>query len=167
MRNFVSHDRLLSVLSYDAESGNFTWRGKPSLRARDMTGELAGGLAQGYVLISIDGVRYKAHRLAWLYVTGEWPPHEIDHINGKRGDNRFDNLRPATHAKNLRNQKRRTDNSSGFKGVYWNTAARKWCSQIRVSGKNHCLGYFDSKEVAYAANCKAAAHMHGEFARTS
>lgn len=91
----------------------------------------------------------------------------VDHIDGDGLNNRRENLRPATSSQNNRNAKRRSDNTSGFKGVTWRRRERKWAAQIRVDGKNMYLGHFDSPEAAHAAYCKASAELHGEFGRTA
>jgi len=107
---------------------------------------------------------YKAHRLAWLYVHGEWPPEQLDHINGQRDDNRVENLRSATRAENAGNSKRRADNTSGFKGVYWNAQRSKWQAKIRRGQLEKHLGLFVCKEDAAEAYRRAAADVFGEFA---
>src|SRR5690349_20811660 len=117
----LTPDKVRQVLSYDAITGQFTWRVSKGLRVRagGNAGFVAQGANTGYVIIGIDGRQYRAHRLAWFYVTGEWPPDEIDHINGNRADNRWANLRPATVAENQRNRAKSKRNTSGYKGVYW------------------------------------------------
>ena len=96
-------ERLRELLSYDPATGKFLWRvGRQCMRA----GAVAGATeVQGYRVIKIDGKIYKAHRLAWLYVTGEWPPEEIDHKNTDPQDNVWSNLRLATHSQNQANAK--------------------------------------------------------------
>lgn len=89
---------------------------------------------------------------------------QVDHINGNGLDNRRDNLRLATYIENNRNAKRRIDNASGYKGVYWKEKNKKWCAQIRVNKKQIYLGLFDTKEQAYEAYCQAADKYFGEFA---
>lgn len=108
-----------------------------------------------------------AHRLAWLYVYGEWPDAEIDHINGNTGDNRISNLRPATRAQNGANRGRQTNNASGVKGVCWHAQSGKWRAMIRISGKSRHLGLFNDIGAAAAAYARATVNRNGEFARTA
>jgi hypothetical protein len=160
----LTADRLREVLAYDAATGIFTR--KTSTGRRWKAGLVAGTVARSrYVVIQVDGVLYQAHRLAWLYVHGEWPPEIIDHINGDRTDNRLENLRCATNALNKANSRLRRDNSSGFKGVY--AAGRWWRAQIRVNGHILHIGRFASKEAAHAAYMSEARKHFGEFARAA
>lgn len=92
---------------------------------------------------------------------------DTDHINMDRLDNRSANLRHATRAENLRNVPARSCNTSGFKGVSWNVATKKWQAHIRFDGKQHSLGHHLTPEDAFAAYCNAAKQMHGEFARAA
>jgi hypothetical protein len=105
-----------------------------------------------------------AHRVAWLIMTDEWPTHEVDHRLGKRGDNRWSELRHADNQQQAQNAKLRKDNTSGFKGVSWFQG--KWGSHIRHEGKLIHLGYFDTAPEAGAAYAEAAIRLYGEFART-
>src|ERR1700719_1662744 len=107
----IDDDRLRELLSYDPETGVFRWlvRKRQNVKAGDVAGSFDGC---GYCKISIDRRAYKAHRLAWLYMTGEWPPAEIDHINMNRADNRFANLRLATRHQNMANQRLYANNKA-------------------------------------------------------
>ena len=155
----LTQQRLKELLVYDPETGVFTWRKDRADNAR--RGAIAGSpKSDGYMRLCIDGRRYRAHRIAWLYVTGKWPTKEIDHINGDGLDNRWANLREATRSQNMCNTALRADNKSGFKGVSWVTARRKWHAQI--AGKS--LGHFDNLEAAARAYRKAATERFGEFA---
>lgn len=161
-RERIDARRLREVLSYDPETGEFFWLvGIKGVCA----GDRAGGLSRsrGYWRIQLDGQRHTAHRLAWLYMTGEWPRDQIDHINGIRTDNRFANLREATNAQNGANSSKRENTTSKYKGV--DRRGKRWRAQIRSGGKKYCLGMFDTPEEAYAAYCAAARKFHGEFAR--
>lgn len=111
---------------------------------------------------------YQAHRLAWLLHYGEWPKGVVDHKDGDPGNNRIENLRDCTHAQNIANQRRRTDNKSGVKGVYWDASRKKWHAQIVKevgTSKSRSLGRFNTIEEAAAAYAKAANDMYAEFAR--
>lgn len=138
----LSQCELNDALIYDIDSGVFYWKGK----VLDMTeGSRAGTKTKkGYIRIKIKGRDYLAHRLAWLYVNGEMPLKQIDHINNKRDDNRILNLRCATSNENARNALMRSDNTSGVKGVYFDKTRRKWKARVGVDGENKHVGYFDS-----------------------
>lgn len=134
-------DRLKSLLSYNEVSGEFSWIKVTSNRVK--VGAVAGCQdALGYIVIRIDGKLYRGHRLAWLYCYGEWPEHEIDHINQDKSDNRPSNLRSATKKQNAENVGVRANNRSGHTGVSWSTAAMKWKAQIRHNQKTIHLGVF-------------------------
>lgn len=159
----ISAEEARQLLSYNPETGTFTWR--VGRRGTARVGSVAGRPnGRGYFRIRIYGRRYCAHRLAWLLTHEVWPENQIDHINGRRDDNRLCNLRLATRSENTRNAKRRSDNTSGFKGVGFHKAQGKWRARIKIDGRRKDLGRFDTPEEAHAAYCKAAAELHGEFA---
>jgi hypothetical protein len=159
-RNALSALRLRELLSYDAESGEFRWRNPAGRWGRIASGSIAGGTSKttGYQQIAVDGIPYKAHRLAWLYMTGDWPPNEIDHINRVRDDNRFANLRAATLQENLSNKEVYKSNTSGFPGVTWHSRICMWQARLGVARSRKHLGYFDSPEKAASAYASAKAH---------
>jgi hypothetical protein len=127
---------------------------------------LPGGLTpKGYWKIGVDGHRYHAHCLAWLYMTGEWCELDIDHRNGDRADNRWSNLREATRTQNNGNGKRPRNNSTGFKGVHFFKQTGRYQAGITVDGRRQHLGYFSDPEDAHAAYLNAAEKYFGEFAR--
>ena len=159
----LTQERLKQVLYYDNKTGEFTWRENSS---KSMSNKAAGFLNdQGYILIGIGNDKYRAHRLAWLYVYGEWPQNDLDHINGIKTDNFITNLREATDSQNLSNSKKPKTNKSGFKGVSWHSNAKKWQSHIRVNGKSIYLGLFQTPEKAHQAYRTAARKYKGDFAR--
>lgn len=161
----VTPARLRSVLNYDLETGVWTWQS--TLSARRVAGSAAGTTNdQGYRIISVDGRDYRAHRLAWLYVTGAWPTEQIDHINGIRGDNRWCNLRAATEQQNKANTRVSKSSRSGVKGVFWSERRRKWFAKINPDRKQVHLGYFDRIEDAAAAYAAGARRFYGEFAKS-
>lgn len=160
----INVERLKIILSYDQETGIFIWRVKTSSRA--CVGYVAGHLTNcGYRSIKIDGRHILAHRLAWLYMTGEWPTDDIDHINLDRTDNRWINLRSATRSQNKANAAAPVCNTSGFKGASWHKSTKKWRATIKVAGKPQHLGSFSSAEEAHTAYCGAAKKSFGNFAR--
>lgn len=162
-RNQVTVERLRELLHYDPDSGEWTWLVSPSQNIP--AGSRAGADCDGYRIIRITPSRYKAHRLAWLYMTGQWPVGEVDHRDLDKGNNRWGNLRVATHGQNIANTPLGCRNKSGFKGVSWYKTTNRWVAQITSKNKRTTLGYFRKAEDAHAAYCDAAKRMHGEFAR--
>lgn len=155
---------VLSMLSYDPTTGEFTWKG--FRKNGKGNGASAGTLHRsGYMLISVDRVKFPSHRLAWLFHTGEWPKDHIDHVNMKKSDNRICNLREATNSQNGFNSQMPESNTSGFKGVSWYARAKKYRAQITAYGKRHYLGLFQDPALAYEAYKSASAKLHGEFSR--
>jgi len=155
---------LQQLLEYDSMTGSFHW--KDNRGKKGCIGKSAGFFHKGYTSIHINGKDYKAHRLAWLMCTGKDPADkQIDHINGNKNDNRFANLRPATNSQNACNRTVSSRNTSGFKGVSFSGKKQAWKADIRINGATQHLGYFPTAELAHMAYCKAAAELHGEFAR--
>lgn len=151
--------RLKELLHYNRATGRFTRKVAACNRVK--IGSEAGYLRpDGYVQLYVGSNRHYAHCVAWLYMTGEWPPEKIDHINGVRDDNRFDNLRAVSHQDNARNQKIPITNSSGVMGVSWHKRIKKWNAYIRVDGKLIHIGYFDNLCDASVAR-KQAEIEHG------
>ena len=165
--NLPSSSRVRELLHYDPESGAFIWKAKSSPIANNTrVGGPAGHVGPtGYLEIGLDNVLHKAHRLAWLYMTGEWPIDEIDHINTDRADNRWCNLREANRAQNQRNASRRIDNKTGFKGVGKRNNANTYIARIRINGEQVYLGSRSTAEAAHALYAAAAGQHFGEFAR--
>jgi len=160
--NSLTGERLRSIVHYDPETGVFTW-------TKSKKGIAKGGVAGcvhrfGYRLIGINNIKYRAHRLVWLYMTGSWPKEFLDHKNGIRDDNRFCNLREATMSENNRNMSMRSDNNSGFRGVSKIKSSNKWQSNIHINSKQIYLGSFNTPQDAHEAYKIAAIKYHGEFA---
>jgi hypothetical protein len=151
-------------LDYDATTGTFVRRVK---RRKFLAGSESGCLdkSSGYVVMHLDGKKYQAHRLVFLYVEGNFPKDHVDHINGIRHDNRYENLRRATISENSRNRKIMITNKSGFKGVFWNPKNKVWTAKIYLNGKRVYLGSFHDPAKAHAAYCAAAKSHYAEFAR--
>lgn len=156
----LTAERLRELLRYDSETGEFHWRGGEG-RPRKKT-KAGCKDKDGYIRIKVDQRLYAAHRLAWLYVHGEWPKHTIDHKNCVRSDNRIENLRDITREANMQNVKSapRSNKSSGLLGASWHKAAGDWRANIAVNGKKRHLGRFDTAEEAHAAYLKAKAELH-------
>ena len=162
---YLTATEVRRLLRYESETGTFFWRVDTK---NTLAGDVAGSRqSRGYWHIGIKNHLYMAHRLAWLYVTGEWPDGHIDHINGNRSDNRFVNLRIATNSENARNSRRRINNACGYKGVHYKKRLNKFVAQINVKGRVHHLGVFPTAAEAHAAYCKAAKEYFGEFARAA
>jgi hypothetical protein len=159
----LTYERLRELLDYDPETGAFRW--KPTIGNR-RSGCIAGSPhSSGYLSITIDGHNYLAHRLAWLFQTGKWPNEMIDHVDCSRNNNRFSNLRQADRSQNMCNRTKSVTNKSGFKGVHWHYAKRRWQAKIGMGGKYKHLGYFSTPEAAHAAYIAAAEAKHLGFAR--
>lgn len=159
----ITQARLKELLHYDPETGVFTRR--ITIRGRWKAGSQCGMLDDhGYIKIRVDGVRLRAHRLAFIYMIGS-VPKEIDHINGVRGDNRWANLRDCSRSENQQNiGSARADNKCGLSGVSFNKTYGMYVAQIQINKKKIMIGKFDSPEVAHEAylNAKLEYHTHHE-----
>lgn len=151
------------VLDYDLETGIFTWlvssgSAKP--------GKIAGCYSDdGYIRIRIGGTLYLAQRLAWLYVTGNWPDNQIDHEDGIKGNNSWDNLRDATNSQNQMNRTNAINNQSGYKGVHFCNTREMWIARLQRDNVVYHLGEYETADEAGAAYEVAAKIHFGEFAR--
>lgn len=144
----ITQAELKRLLNYDPITGVFVWR----VARKDRIGKSAGSLnTNGHRQLKINDKHYMAHRLAWLYMRGEMPTVEIDHINGNKDDNSIDNLRLASHKQNMENVKLRINNKSGFRGVSWHKATGKWRARVEHHGKSCSLGLFNNIEDAVVA----------------
>lgn len=165
-RTDLTAEFVRSILDYDPETGIFTWRAKTGPHVRYRVGYVAFSRNKLQVMIGIRGAKYCGHRLAWLWMTGEWPADEVDHINGDRFDNRWVNLRAATNSQNSVN-KGQPRSSSPFKGVRFDPRRNYWQARIKHQGHQQHLGYFDTPEEAAEAYRKAAQARWGEFHRAT
>jgi len=155
---YLTQKRLKHCIEYNSESGIFLWKISLKSVKKLSIGGCKG--SDGYKRISIDHRRYMAHRLAWLYMTGEWPKGQIDHINHVRDDNRFENLRDVTMPENQRNRKINKSNTSGFTGVRFRKNKSKWEAQITINGECRFIGSFKNKNDAVIAR-KMAEQEYG------
>lgn len=155
----ITQKELKESLCYEKETGLFFWIiSKANNRIKP--GDIAGTYVNGYIKIIINKKAYFAHRLAWLYVCGEWPKHQIDHINQIKDDNRFSNLRDAMDVENKRNRTKQKNNTSGVNGVSWYKRDKKWFAYIKVNGKQLDLGRHKDRFEAICAR-KSAENKHG------
>ena len=152
-------------LSYDPETGIFTWIKRPNPNVPSGTRAGSVNPDTGYRLIHFKRVNYTCGRLAWFFAHGESPDRLIDHINGDRDDNRIANLRPATYLQNSANQKgwSRLDLPKGVSRI--KSRKKPYCAKLRIGGAIRYVGYFATAEEAHAAYCRAAVEHFGEFAR--
>jgi hypothetical protein len=148
---------------YNPENGEL--RNKVKRHGKANIGDIAGCIhSDGYIKVHIQGIKYPVHRLIWIMMTGEHVPDEIDHINRIRNDNRWCNLRLATRFQNSGNTTISKNNTSGYKGVHWNSHRSRWRATIEINGKSIHIGSFVTKEDAFEAYKLAAVYHFGEYA---
>jgi len=156
----ITQEYLLSRFHYSPRTGILTWLNGPRKKRR------AGGVNDsGYRIINFYGRPYRAHRLIWLYMTGCWPQRDIDHRNGVRDDNAWDNLRSCTRSQNLMNASARGNCTTGYKGVSFYSSRNCYEAYINKDSKRTKLGYFETEVDAAKAYNIAAKEMFGEFAK--
>lgn len=157
----IDQKTLMSLVSYDPETGVFTrLKGTGKGAAAGYKTMVSLDASNGYRRLCIGGKPYYAHRLAWLYMTGNWPAHQIDHVNMDRADNRFANLRQADNAQNNQRSKARADSKTGVLGVSWHKKSGKYVAQIRHRGRSIYLGLHDSIDAAVITRQAAERQLH-------
>ena len=166
MKNILtlpSLKRLRELFSYDSQTGVFT---RMVATQNGPIGSVVGGESGGYIILWVDGVRYRAHRIAWTMGTDAELSEdlEIDHKNGDKRDNRLCNLRPATSSQNIAAQGPRRNNVSGIRGVNFDAQTGKWRARIEVNKRSISLGRYASFEEATRARLDAEVKYYGEFA---
>jgi hypothetical protein len=162
----LTQARLKEWLHYDPETGLFSWLRVSSNRVK--VGRIAGSPSStGHVSICLFGERFLAHRLAWLYMTGEWPKAQVDHKDRCRSNNRWGNLREATNTQNAQNSAVKASSRTGLKGVAFTRTAGLFTARIRNGGKRISLGCYLTAEEAHQAYTEKAKELHGEFARAA
>lgn len=158
---------LRKVLHYNRTTGEFFWRVD---RGRKIKAGMRAGCFQksdpGYVVIRLGDKLYLAHRLAWFYVKGVWP-RWIDHINGRRTDNSWKNLRDVTPTQSGQNVRRHKDALSQFKGIRRDCTGKRWEAVIFTQGKRKWLGTHDTEAGAATLYDRAARKFHGNYARVN
>lgn len=146
-------NKIFTFLAYSPDNGKFFWvHNRPNgIRA----GSLAGHRSGRYLAISLDGQDIYLHRLAFVFMTGDWPKNYVDHINRDKKDNRWSNLRDVDMTQNMYNASLRADNTSGRKGVAYVNRTGKWMSYIIYKSKQIHLGFFETFEDAVKARVEA------------
>jgi hypothetical protein len=180
----LTADFAKKLLAYNPETGEMRWKARSPSMFKGGAGrysaerccavwnaKYAGKLAgtqndSGYIDIRISRRHHRAHRLAFLIVTGRWPVDEIDHVNLNKADNKWENIREASRDQNLANRPAHRDNSSGFKGVTWHKPSQKWQARLVKDKTTHRLGFFDTAEEAFEAYKFASEKHWGIWART-
>lgn len=158
----ITQEQLKAQLHYDPLTGIFTNLIQRSKRSK--IGSVAGSKEKtGYIRIILNYKPYRAHRLAWLYMTGEFPKNMIDHRNENKSDNRFENLREAAMSENKFNQRAQSNNKSGCKGVSMHSQTGKWRARGNLNGVEIHLGIFSEKEEAISAYQNFAKQNHLAF----
>lgn len=154
-----SQELLRERLAYNPETGILTWAySRPGVTKGKVVGHPN---KRGYCQVMLDRKPYLAHRLIWKWMTGDDPPSLIDHVNHDLHDNRWENLRLATHAENAQNSR---GSGKYKKGVYKETCGKTFGARISVEGKKFYLGCFKTEDEAHQAYCKAAELVHRQFA---
>lgn len=162
--HILTQDELKRQLHYNPETGIFTRLVSNSSRVK--LGDIAGYLTKnGYIGVKVNDKQHYAHRLAFLYMDGMFPPAEVDHIDCVRDNNAWDNLRHATRSENQRNMEKPSNNTSGYRGVCFNKARAKYQARCNVDGKMVYLGLYNTPELAYEARTSYAKSHHGQFYR--
>lgn len=160
-KQILTQELLKELLHYNHNTGIFTWI--KTVNSRAIAGSKAGSKRKdGRIKINVNSVTYYAYRLAWLYMTGNFPKDQIDHINCNPSDNRFLNLRESTNAQNNQNKNKpiSTNKTSKYIGVSFNKKMNKYVAQICKNRKSHRLGFFETQESAYTAYVKAKRELH-------
>ena len=179
-QNNITQEYLKSILDYNPETGIFRWKVRSVNMFEDgffsaehncnlwnarFVGKPPGSIDNGYLRISINYEKYRAHILAWVIINGSWPERDIDHINLDRSDNRICNLRLSEDGGNSKNCPKRKDNKTGYKSVHFCKRDKKYIARIQNNGKRIIVGYFSTPEEAHEAYKEAALRLHGEYAR--
>jgi hypothetical protein len=157
----ITLNQYKKVLEYQPETGNFIWL---ESRGKAKKGSIAGTPDKnGYIQIRYLRKAAQAHRLVFLYMTGEWPVNQVDHINRVTNDNRWINLRQADSFINMRNRGIQKNNTSGCRGVTYNKAQKKWKVEVKYKHQSYFIGYYKEKKDAIKASYIARVLIYGEI----
>lgn len=155
--------RIRELFDYEQDTGNFVRKFQANC-ADGKPGSIAGSLKKdGRIWIRIDGIKYTAHRLAWLYMTGSWPTDMIDHKDLNRENNAWSNLREATNSTNKMNTGPQTNNKLGIKNVHA-LPNGSFKASVGKDKQYHQKIFKDCASAAQWAEQKRR-ELHGEFAR--
>jgi HNH endonuclease len=162
MKSLPEIEEIRKLFIYDCESGNLFWAVRPGSNRFNgaFSNKLAGTLNQkGYLIVKINGSNFRVHRVIYAMQHGEWPLHDIDHIDGNKRNNRIQNLRDISRGMNIQNQRRaHKNNSAGLLGV--GRSGGKYKAGIVVDGKRLWLGSFSDPLEAHAAYISAKRRLH-------
>lgn len=163
--NEITQGMIKHHLSYSPDTGEFTWR-VPRAKWQN-PGDPAGFektvKSCPHVVIGLFGRDHYAHRLAWVYMQGSWPTHDLDHEDRNGLNNRWSNIRPATPEQNMQN--RLLPNKHGMPGVTEvNTGG--FMARVTINRKRTYLGWFATAELANKAVVDARNKAHGSFSIT-
>ena len=159
----ITQSELQKYITYDPLTGDMWWIKSNSIRVK-VGSPVSGKSVRGYKRAQINHIRYKAHDLAWLYMTGSFPENIIDHKDCNPENLQWDNLREATQQQNCANRSMSKNNTSGAKGVTWNKKERRWYARVGVEGKRVTVGTFEDFFSAAASVRKFREKAHGAFA---
>ena len=151
---------LRELLHYDQDTGLFTRLVRTASCVR--VGNVAGSLMKnGYIEIGLLCSRFYAHRLAWLYMTGEWPSEDTDHIDGSKTNNRFSNLRSVSRSMNMQNRRRPNRSKHGLPlGVSRNNGDGRYIARLTIGGKYSYCGSFNTPEEAHQRYLEVKRNLH-------
>ena len=156
----ITFDEARKRYTYNPDTGAFT---RNSTSRKWIAGStLSGTESHGYMRVWVNGKQLAAHRLAWLWMTGEWPSTDIDHIDGNRSNNSWSNLRQVDRSTNLENIRsaKSHNKSTGLLGAYHSPTKGRFVSRIQVRGKSISLGSFATADAAHAAYLSAKKELH-------
>jgi hypothetical protein len=155
----IDADEVRRLLAYDPTTGRFFNAVNRRRARKGAPAEIEHNA--GYRCVSIGGQKHLSHRLVWLYLHGEWPSGDIDHIDGDKQNNRPSNLRDVPRMVNTQNvRSARANNASGLLGATFCRQTGRWASTIRINGVKTHIGRFDTAEQAHAAYMRAKQQHH-------
>lgn len=167
MLSDLTAQEVRAIFTYEKKDGFLRWRFAAGMGGRFPAGSIAGRQhVEGYRYISVHGKAYRASRLIWLYVTGEWPNLQVDHKDRNPSNDKWNNLRLATGSQNKANSRKYRNKSCPLKGVQavQKRHSIRYRAVITKDGVRRSIGNFATAEEAHAAYLREAEILHGEFA---